>query len=84
MCVAREMALRERAIEAVLHAVAVHRSEQNLARAEFFAACGPRDGVHAFVVTAAARVDVPAAGRMPAGVDRQHHGLRAEFVATVR
>ena len=62
----------QRAIEAFLHAVGIHRSQQDLARAQFFAARRPRDGVDAFVVAAAARVDVPlrrrraAARRWPA------------------
>ena len=46
-----------------------------------FAARGPGDGVDAFVVAAAAGVDVPFAGRMAARVDGQDDGLRAEFVA---
>ena len=71
----------ERAIEAVLHAVGIHGGEQDFARAERLAARGPLDGVDAFVVAAAARVDVPAAGRVAARVDGQHHGLRAEFLA---
>ena len=73
--------LGERAIEAVLHAVGVHGGEQDFAGAERFAARGPGDGVDAFVVAAAAGVDVPFAGRMAAGVDGQDDGLRAEFVA---
>ena len=35
----------------------------------------------AFVVASAARVDVPLAGPVAAGVDGQHHRLRAEFEA---
>ena len=39
------------------------------------------DGVDAFVVAPAARVDVPCAGGAAARVDGQHHRLRSEFVA---
>ena len=72
--------LGERAIEAVLHAIGVHRREQNFAGAERFAARGPLDGVDPFVVAPAAGVDVPFAGRLAPRVDGQYHGLRAEFV----
>ena len=78
------MALRDRlgqrAIEAVLHAIGVHGGEQDFARAQLFAARRPCHCVDPFVVAAAARVDVPLAGRLPPRVDGQHHGLRAELV----
>ena len=50
------------AIESALHAVGVHRRQQDLARATHFAFGGPRHGVHSFVVPAAARENVPASG----------------------
>ena len=71
---------RQSAIEAVLDAIGIHGSEQDLARAQFLAARGPLDGVDAFVVASAARVDVPAAGAVTARVNRQHHRLRAELL----
>ena len=81
MWVARETALGQSAIEAVLHAIGIHGGEQDLAGAECLAARGPLHRVDAFIVAAAAGVDVPGAGRAAARVDGQHHGLRAEFVA---
>ncbi len=75
---------REGAVEAGLDAVGVHRSEQDLARAQRFTARRPFDGVDAFVVAAAARVDVPLPGALAARIDRQNHGLRAEFDCSVR
>src|ERR1035437_1567144 len=71
----------EGAIETVLHAIGIHGGEQHLAGAERFAARGPRYGVDMLVVAPAAGVDVPSARSMAAGVDSQHDGLRAEFVA---
>ncbi len=64
----RDTALRQRAIEAGLHAVGVHRREQDLARAQRFALPRPFDGVDPFVVAAAAREDIPAS--------RRHSGAR--------
>ena len=71
----------QRAVETGLNAVGVHRSEQDFAGAERFAARRPFDGVDAFIVAAAAREDVPFARRVTAGVDGEDDGLRAEFVA---
>ena len=72
---------RQSAVEAGLHAVGIHGGQQNLARAECFAARGPLDRVDAFIVAAAARVDVPVAGAVAPRIDGEHHGLRAEFLA---
>src|SRR2546425_1042890 len=52
---------REVAIEAFLHAVGVHRSEQDLARAQLFAARRPFDSIDALVIAAAAGEHVPLA-----------------------
>ena len=60
MCVAVETALRQRAIEAGLHAVGIHGSEQDFARAELLAALRPFHRVDAFVVAAAAGENIPA------------------------
>src|ERR1700733_8296629 len=57
------------AIEAGLHAVGVHGSEQDFTGSELLAAAGPFDRVDAFVVAASARVDVPAMRAASAGVD---------------
>jgi hypothetical protein len=58
------------AIESGEHSVGVHRSQQNLARAEGFAALGPFDGVDAFIHAAAFGENVPFAGRMTPCVNR--------------
>ena len=50
------------AIEAVLHAIGIHRRQQNFARAERLSTSGPLDRIDPFIVAAAARVNVPAAG----------------------
>ena len=71
----------QRAVEARLHAISIHRSEQDLARPQFFSARSPLDGVDAFIVAASARVNMPFAGALTPRVDRQHDGLRAEFPA---
>ena len=81
MCVALRNRLGERAIEAVLHAIGIHGREQYLACAKLLAASRPFHRVDAFIVASAAGVDVPLAGAVPPGVDRQHHCLRAEFAA---
>ena len=47
-------ALRECAIEAGLHAIGVHGSEQDLARAQLLATRGPFHRVDPFVVPSAA------------------------------
>ena len=70
----------ERTIEPSLHAIGVHRSQQDFARAQRLAARGPFDGVDAFVMTAAFRKNIPPAASTLAGVDRQHHRLRAELL----
>src|ERR1039458_6280629 len=46
---------RQGTVEAVLHAIGIHRSQQDLARSERFAARGPRDRVDAFVDAPAPR-----------------------------
>ena len=64
MCVASRDRLRQRAIEAGLHAVGIHGGQQNFAGAELFAARGPSTASIPSSSRAAARVDVPA--RRPA------------------
>ena len=72
----------ERAVEAGLHAIGIHGSEQDLACAQFLAASRPLDGIDPFIVAAAAGVNVPSAVWSCASrIDREHHRLRAEFFA---
>ena len=79
MCVARETA-RVSAQSKPVCTPSVSMEVSRISPApELFAARRPFDGVDAFVVAAAARVDVPVAGAMAPRVDGQDHGLRAEF-----
>src|SRR5207244_9491735 len=50
---------RQLAIKTALHAIGVHRSEKNLARAAFFAALRTCDGVDSFIYPAAFGVNIP-------------------------
>ena len=68
----------QRQIETAARAVAVHRGQQNLARAAFRAFAGPCDRIASGRIAAAAHEGLPAVADA-LGVNRQNHGLRAEF-----
>jgi hypothetical protein len=72
---------RQLAVEALLDAVGIHGSQQDFSRAQFFAAGRPRYRIDALIVAPAACVDVPRSGSAPPRVNREHHGLCAEFHA---
>ena len=69
------------AIEAGLHAVGIHGSEQNFARAECLAAARPFHRIDPFIVRGRPWCIRSIAGARAAGIDGQHHGLRAELLA---
>ena len=75
---------RERAIEAGLDAIGIHGREQDFAGAELLATSRPLHGVDAFIVTAAASVNVPFARSRASRIDRENDGLRSEFFAQLR
>ena len=77
---------RQRDVEAVLGAVAVHAREQDLARAETLGLARPLDGVELGVDAAAVDEDLPAVApaRDAARVDGDDDALRAVDAARLR
>ena len=70
------------AIEAGLHAVRVHGSQQDLTGSELLAALRPLDRIDAFIDAAALWCRHSTRSRSAAArVDGEHDGLRAELVA---
>src|SRR5690606_3660534 len=71
-------------IVAVLRAVAVHRSDEQFARAARLSLHGPLDGVASRGFAAAVRVDLPFTGSVAPRVNGDHDTLRTELLTTTR
>ena len=76
---------RERDVEAVLGAVAVHAREKNLSGTAACGLLGPLDGVDARGDAASGKVDLPLVARPHLlGVDGHDHGLAAKGAGSAR
>src|SRR5690606_25041795 len=71
---------RQRIVEALACPVAVHRGQQDLARAELDRAPRPVDRVQPRRLPAAMREDLPPAGRHLLGIDADDDALAAELL----